>query len=448
MLMLRFNIIYLLPVIISFTIFLSCQRGLSPYPLPVSKGALLKDSSGNCSDVIVSGTYNKDQQLNDSNSIEVNVNITSPGSYTITTDTVNGYSFSATGTVLTTGLTHIKLKSAGAPVIAGEDHFTIKYDTSFCEADVLITEPVHEASFTFEGAPDICANDRVYGNYITRVALDSNSYVIINLNVTEAGSFTILTDTINGYYFSGSGKFLSTGLQTVLLYAWGTPVQKGTDVFTVKGDNSACNFSVNVLAVANVLGDDYFPLTANSYWTYDDLVNSDTIIKTIVDSTFINNYNYKIIREDVAFGGPYDFYYRKSGTTYFEYAAPNEYTTFFQYKKPVEADIPLLEENLQTGSTWQSPGYIDTTTDGSTITLRYDFSCLDNDATVALNNQAFAHVYKIQMLPEIKTNNDAYSYTTEEYVLYYAKGIGLIYLKKNLGSFTQQELQIRNWKVY
>ncbi len=433
---------------VSFSILISCQRELSPYPQPVSKGFLLKDSNDNCSPIIANGVYNKDQRLNDSNYIDVDLNITSPGSYNITTDTVNGYYFNATGTILNTGVVHIKLAGSGKPVIAGTDFFTIKYDTSFCEFPVtMIDTTVHEASFTFEGAPDICANDTVYGSYINNVTLDTNDKVKMNLNVTAVGNYNISTNTVNGYSFSASGTFLSTGLQAVLLTASGTPLQKETDVFTVVADNSSCNFSVNVLVITNVSGNDYFPLTANSYWTYDDLVQTgDTLKKTIVDSTFINSYWYKITREDVAFGGPYNFYYRKAGADYFEYASPNEYTTFFQYKKPVEADIPLLEENLQTGSTWQSPEYIDTTIN-DTITLRYQFSCVDNDATVTLNNETFAHVYKIQMLPEIKTNNGVYSYTTEEYFFYYAKGIGLIYLKKTLGGFTQQELQIRNWHI-
>jgi hypothetical protein len=445
MLMFRFNMISVFLIVIVLIFLVSCQRELSPY---FSQGYLLKDSNGNCSEVILNGVYNKVQQLNDSNSIEVDVNITSPGSYRISTDTVNGYFFSATGNISTAGAVHIKLQGSGKPLIADTDHFTIKYDTSFCEFEISVSDTASlNASFTFEGAPDICMHDTVFGNYITNLALDTTNSVKINLNVTAIGNYTISTDTINGYYFAASGKFLSAGLQTVVLTASGIPAQKETDVFTVRAVNSSCNFSVNVVAVTNVLGDDYFPLTVNSYWTYDHLVNTtDTIKKTIADSTFINGYWYKIAREDVAFGGPYNFYYRKSGTVYFEYAAPNEYTTFFQYKKPVEADIPFLKENLQTGSTWQSPEYIDTTAT-DTFTLRYQFSCLDNDATVTFNNGAFAHVYKIKMLPEIKTNKGVYSYTTEEYLFYYAKGIGLIYLKKILGGFTQQELQIRNWHI-
>lgn len=53
------------------------------------------------------------------------------------------------------------------------------------------------------------------------------------------------------------------------------------------------------------------------------------------------------MQEDVHFAAPHQYFYRKSGSDYFEYAAPNKYTTFFQYKKPVYADIPFLKENFE-----------------------------------------------------------------------------------------------------
>ncbi len=54
---------------------------------------------------------------------------------------------------------------------------------------------------------------------------------------------------------------------------------------------SSCSFNVNVLTPLVVSGNDYFPLSANNYWTYNDLVNiGDTIEETIIDSTDINKF--------------------------------------------------------------------------------------------------------------------------------------------------------------
>jgi len=46
---------------------------------------------------IVGGVYIAGQSTGDSNFIQVGVNVTRAGTYTITTDSINGYSFKATG---------------------------------------------------------------------------------------------------------------------------------------------------------------------------------------------------------------------------------------------------------------------------------------------------------------------------------------------------------------
>ncbi len=441
--------ICILFTISAFVLFISCQRELSPYGQAASVGTLDKDSNGNCNQIIKSAVFNKGQRLNDSNYIIVNANITSPGSYIITTDTVNGYFFKASGAFTSTGLLQIKLAGSGTPLIADTDFFTIKYKESFCEAFVsVIDTTIKTAIYSFDGTPDICANDTVYGTYIKGISLDTSARIKLNINVITPGTYTITTSTTNGYNFSGSGIFLKAGLQSVFLNANGQPLINEPDMFFITGGNSTCNFTVNVLLPASVNNNDYFPLTANSFWIYTDFANGgDTIRKTVVDSTLINNHWYKTIRQDMQFGNSYNLYYRKTGSDYFEYASPNEYTTFFQYKKPVEADIPILEENISIGSGWQSPEYIDTTSDGNTITLKYEFTCLDNNATVALNGNAFYNVYKIKMLPSIKLSGGNYAYTNEKYEFYYAKGLGLIYLGKILSGFVQQNLQVRSWHI-
>ena len=430
-------------------IFVSCQRELSPDPVPVSKGNLLKDSNGNCAPVSVFGIYYKDQNFSDSNYIEVDINITFPGSYEITTDIINGYSFKASGVFTNTGLVHVRLSASGKPIAADTDHFAIQYNGSFCEAAVTVMDSaLKPAVFSLKGAPGNCMEDTVYGSYIPSIALDTNARVKIMVEVSSTGNYDINTNTVNGYTFSASGIFKITGLQPLILNASGTPVNAGTDVFNVNTGTSSCSFSINVLSAVNPLGNDYYPLSTNSYWTYDDLVNTgDTIKETVVDSNNLNNNLYKIIREDVEFGGPYEYFYRRDKSVYYEYAAPNKYTTFFQYKKPVYADIPFLKENINSGAGWESPEYIDTSSNGDIIFLKYEFTCLNAGAATTINGKAFINVYEIKMLPLIKTAGEDYTYTSEEYLFYYAKGIGLIYLRKTLGGFVQNELQIRNWQV-
>ncbi len=434
----------------AFVLFFSCQRELSADPQQVSTGSLNKDSNGNCEPVIIAGVYHKGQSLADSNYLEVSVNITLPGSYTITTDTVNGYSFKASGIFTNSGPISLRLPGYGIPVNSGTDYFKIRYNASACQAAVAVIDTTTKtASYSLNGDPGACLNDTVYGSYIKGITLDTDAMVKISLNVITPGTYTITTNTVNGYNFSAAGTFLNTGIQPFFLNASGKPLNKESDIFVVTAGNSTCSFTVDVLTPVAVTGNDYFPLSFNSYWIYNDLLHTgDTIVKTVADSTIINSHLYKTVREDLQFGGPYLFYYRKSGSDYFEYAAPNEYTTYFQYKKPVNADIPFLKENLVTGFTWQSPEYIDTSSDGNIISLKYAYSCIDANATITIGGKAFANVYKIKMLPSVKLAGGGYIFTNEAYLFCYAKGIGLIYLKKTLGGFTQQELQIRNWQVY
>jgi hypothetical protein len=72
-------------------------------------GSLAKDSNGNCLPVLINGNYVADSTVSDENFITVDVNVTSPGSYVIYTDTLNGYSFKALGNFTNTGINKVKL---------------------------------------------------------------------------------------------------------------------------------------------------------------------------------------------------------------------------------------------------------------------------------------------------------------------------------------------------
>ena len=439
----------LLATALAAVFFTSCQRELSSDPTSISSGYLSADYNGDCKPVTISGSYKIGKNLTDSNYLEVEVTVTSQGSFSIFTDTVNGYSFKANGIFSSNGVTKVVLQGSGIPVASDSDHFIIHYGQSVCNTVIAVADTsIKPAVYIFEAASDICSNNIIYGSYIEGSTLDTTARVEINVNVVTPGTYLIVSNAVNGYIFSGSGSFTNTGIQPVFLNASGRPVNAGSNVFTVKAGNTNCSFSVDVLTPVNVSGDDYYPLTNNSYWTYDDLVNTgDTIKRTAVDSVDVNGQLYKIIREDIKFGGPLVYFIRKDGTEYLEYAAPNKFTTFFQYKKPVNADIPFLKEGFLTGAVWESPEYIDTASAGDVIALKYDFTCLNNNAGVTINGKAFTNVYKITMLPSVKLAGSNYVYTNEEYLFYYAKGIGMIYLKKTLGGYIQSELQIRNWLI-
>lgn len=97
-----------------------------------------------CSSIAVNGTYNTGTTLAATNTITINVNVTTLGSgdnsYTMSTNTVNGYSFSATGTFTSTGVQTITLNGTGTPTAAGTDNFTLTYNGTTCNFNVSPTD--------------------------------------------------------------------------------------------------------------------------------------------------------------------------------------------------------------------------------------------------------------------------------------------------------------------
>lgn len=68
-----------------------------------------------------------------------------------------------------------------------------------------------------------CTNAGPQGTYTQGTSLNSSNTYTIDVNITQAGPYTILATTGNGYSFSKSGTFTSTGTQTVVLEGQGTP---------------------------------------------------------------------------------------------------------------------------------------------------------------------------------------------------------------------------------
>jgi hypothetical protein len=273
--------IFLIAGILFYTC--SCQKEFSVEGSQVSAGSLKNQPTGECLADKINGSYTVGKSLGDTNYIQVQVNVTQQGFYSITTNTVNGYSFEASGNFTTTGSNTVKLAGSGKPFAEGSNDFTVRYDTSKCHIVVnvqpaAITTP---AIFTLEGSPNACMIDTVFGNYLN-ISLINTNYIKVGVDVTSSGSYSISTNAVNGYSFSGSGIFISRGVQTVTLTASGTPLAEGTDLFTISAGSSSCTFPVTVLNPVAVKSNDHFPLTYNSYWNYDDLFSGDTLKRNIM----------------------------------------------------------------------------------------------------------------------------------------------------------------------
>ena len=414
----------------------------------ISEGELVKDANSNCKPAVINGNFIAGNDLTENDHMEVEVHFTAIGSYTIGTDTVNGYSFKAEGNTKDTGIINIHLSGHGRPLNTGNDQFRIVYGTSTCTTSVTVLNGASIASFTLQGSPNSCIIDTVIGGYIKGVAADTSSHVSIAVNVTTPGTYFVSTNTVNGYNFSGSGTFSSTGEQTISLVASGTPVNAGTDVFTVNAGSSTCTFSTTVLTAVVATTNDLFPLTIPSNWNYDDLYYKNTAARIILNSVTIVGNLYMIMQEDASPNGTLSHDYRKNGDDYYEYMAIDDYTGSFHYAKRIYDDILFLKENLSKGDTWETKEFTDTADFGQVIVLQYRFACVASDVSVVVGTNAFSQVYEIQMVPWLRTPSGPYGQANEKYTWYYAKGIGLIYYKKLSQTFTYGEWQIRDWVVY
>ena len=93
---------------------------------------------GNCLNAIVSGDYIKNTDVDTSNYVTINVNVTASGAFAITTNSLNGYFFSAAGDFTNTGPHSVKLFASGIPGATGTDQFTVQGSGSSCKFPVTV----------------------------------------------------------------------------------------------------------------------------------------------------------------------------------------------------------------------------------------------------------------------------------------------------------------------
>ena len=104
----------------------------------------LSGAPDDCSNPVVKGSYNVGVPMTSGNVVPINVDVTTPGAYTIVTNVVNGISFSASGTFTTPGAQQVILQAIGKPEAADTSRFLLNAGASQCAFNVTIdnAEPV------------------------------------------------------------------------------------------------------------------------------------------------------------------------------------------------------------------------------------------------------------------------------------------------------------------
>jgi hypothetical protein len=310
------------------------------------------------------------------------------------------------------------------------------------------------AGYLVKDVNNNCTLANVGGSYFIGKTMTGDNFLEVAVHISRTGDFNIVAPEVNGYSFSGHGHFSDTGTIRLRLLATGKPVNPGTDLFVVKYDSSSCEVLVRVLdTLANVVqvnNPDYFPLTNNSRWIYDDLsYPGDSIITHLNGASLQNGYSHNIQSEFISFyPATNENYFRRAGNDYYEYVAVSSFTSALDYAPSIYDDINFLKEGLHTGDTWYSDTYTGRTSFGlQVLVLRYQFTCVDANASMTINGQTFRNVYKITMKPQVADVGAALVATGEVHTAYYAKGVGLIYAEFFNGILPHPELRIRSWVI-
>lgn len=225
--------------------FVSCQKEVS-----IEKGGTAKYSfdggTGSCTGAILSGAFTAGTPVTSANTVTLSVTVDSVGSYTISTDTVNGISFSASGDFNSTGVQNIILAASGTPAAAGISNFTP--GDNGCTFSVTVAANTGgsggTATYSLSGGISSCTGALVAGTFTAGTATSSGNTVVLNVTVDKVGTYNISTNSVNGITFTRTGSFTTTGAQTITLTASGTPTSAGT--FAFKPGANGCSFDVTV----------------------------------------------------------------------------------------------------------------------------------------------------------------------------------------------------------
>lgn len=166
--------------------------------------------------------------------------ISAPGAYTIATNTVNGITFSASGSFTNTGTQAITLTATGIPIAGGTHSFTLNtipgcsFSRGVINSSSNGTAVVSSYNCNTASSGTMTVGIPVLGVYQT-----------ITATVDAIGTYNIST-TANGVTFAASGTFTSIGAQTITLMASGTPIASGSHTYTLN-TTPGCNFTRTII---------------------------------------------------------------------------------------------------------------------------------------------------------------------------------------------------------
>lgn len=93
-------------------------------------------SSGSCTPITISGVYTQGIAIDATNTVQVQVTVATAGTYTISSNTVNGVSFSKSGLFTSIGVQNVVMTGTGTPVNSGAQNYSISFGSSVCNFSI------------------------------------------------------------------------------------------------------------------------------------------------------------------------------------------------------------------------------------------------------------------------------------------------------------------------
>ncbi|RYY41764.1 MAG: hypothetical protein EOO08_01145 [Chitinophagaceae bacterium] len=507
----------------------------------------LQDTFGTCYGNNVQGVYHVGQATTDSNFLELMLYVANTGRYSINTDVQNGFSFTGTGAFTDTGMTTIRIPARGTPIAEGITTLRVAQDSGYCDINVtVLAAGVNNGGGT--------CNATATGSYKKDTALNASHTVTLQHNYTTAGTYTVTTDTVNGFYFNKAVTVSAPGTQTIILDGFGTPLATGTNSFTVDfGDGTDCAFSITVvqgttgggggcgtlngaytvgtaltsantfssnshvysasgtynvqvsstapgitatsasvtvtmagtapaitvplagtpsaagtypvtidfgdgttcsvnMTVNPVGGTTYFPMTQGSWWSYDEGAG-DTLKITAGPMVTLGGNQYREFYGTYSAGDPDDTnHVRKDASSIFQqYSDLNQLIDFggsslVTFPPNSFGEIPLVKDFMTTGQSLVSPTFSGTI-GGVPVNVRVTVVCTDANATVTANGNTFTNCYEMTTTYEFSTAGSPFQPNPllPEPKTYFAPNIGLVQILPSAGMPAQDP--IRYWQI-
>ncbi len=410
----------------------TCDIAITVLPVGSSPAVFtLQSTAGSCGGAVINGSYATGNDLNFTNTVVLNVDVTTIGTYTVTTGptAVNGMIFSGSGSFTATGVKQITLTGVGKPVSNGNSTVPVTVGTSTCSFVIPVGNP---AVGTLGATAGACTPATINGTYTINTALVTTNSVDIQVNVTTLGVYSITTNTVAGISFAASGSFTTLGAQSLKLNGTGTPTASGLQTFTITFGTSTCTFAIDI--VGPPLSNDYYPRTTGSNWSYEfDDDPDDSLYRNVIAPTLSAQGNvYNILMQKDETGTDSSGYFRKSGGDYFEWLDIGDY---FGFQPPPQwGSYIFLKDNVTVGTTWTSGAFTGNINlpPVTPFTLRVKNTILQKDVPISFTTSKgtmnFTNVIVVEETAQALVGATWQDVTnlSGSIKAYYAKGIGLI----------------------